>query len=84
MHYSSGLKARMIQRMSGGDLLSANKLSREVGISQNTLSRWLREALEEKNVKRNGHLAQRGSVRPNDFPAAEKFRLVMELATLVL
>ena len=82
MQYSNGLKARMIQRMSGRDPLSANELSREVGISQNTLSRWLREAPEERNVKRNGHVSQRGSMRPDDLPPAEKLRLVMEASTL--
>jgi transposase-like protein/transposase InsO family protein len=82
MQYSSGLKARMIQRMSGRDSLSANKLSEEVGISQNTLSRWMREAPEEKKVKRNGHLAERSSMRPEDVPPAEKLRLVMEASTL--
>lgn len=79
MQYSSGLKARMIERMSGRDPLSANKLSGEVGISQNTLSRWLRGASEVKNVKGNGHVAQS---RPDDLPPAEKFRLVMEASTL--
>lgn len=82
MQYSSGLKARMIQRMSGRDSLSANKLSEEVGISQNTLSRWLREAPEEKKVKRNGHLAERSPMRPEAVPPAEKLRLVMEASTL--
>jgi len=82
MQYSSGLKARMIQRMSGRDSLSANKLSEEVGISQNTPSRWLREAPEEKKVKRNGHLAERSPMRPEAVPPAEKLRLVMEASTL--
>lgn len=82
MKYSGGLKARMIRRMSGRDPLSANKLSREVGISQNTLSRWLREAPGEKNVERNGHRTQGDSVRPDDLPATEKLRLVMEASTL--
>ncbi len=82
MQYSSGLKARMIQRMSGRDSLSANKLSEEVGISQSTLSCWLRDAPEEKSVKRNGHVSQRGSMRPDDLPPAEKLRLVLEASTL--
>jgi len=82
MHYSSGLKARMIQRMSGRDSLSANKLSEEVGISQNTLSRWLREASGEKKVKKNGYVVPSVPMRPDDLPATEKLRIVMEASTL--
>ena len=82
MQYSSGLKARMIQRMSGRDPLSANKLSEEVGISQNTLSRWLREASGEKKVKKNGYVVPSAPMRPDDLPATEKLRLVMEASTL--
>ena len=37
MQYSSGLKARMIQRMSGWDPLSANKLSRGAAPSLDSL-----------------------------------------------
>lgn len=82
MRYSSGLKARMIQRMSGPDSISATMLAKEVGISQNTLSRWLREAVEGKTVKRNGHAVEERAVRPQDLPPTEKLRLVMEASTL--
>jgi transposase len=34
----------MIERMTGKDASSARQLARETGISQETLSRWLREA----------------------------------------
>ena len=33
-------------------------------------------------MKKNGHVVQRGSVRPDDLPPVEKFRLVMEAARL--
>jgi len=82
LKYSNGLKARLIQRMSGPNPISANRLAQEVGVSQNTLSRWLREASQEKNVKRNGHVAPQRPARPDDLPPAEKFRLVMEAAAL--
>jgi transposase-like protein len=72
----------MIQRMSGPDSISATTLAKEVGISQNTLSRWLREAGEGKTVKRNGHAVQERAVRPQDLPPTEKLRLVMEASTL--
>jgi len=41
--YTQGFKARMIQRMAGPDGITAHALSREVGVAQPTLSRWLRE-----------------------------------------
>ena len=42
MTYTEGFKARMIQRMTGPEALSAWALSREVGAAESTLSRWLR------------------------------------------
>jgi transposase-like protein len=77
----------MIARMAGPERVSATKLAEEVGVSQNTLSRWLREAREEEKrgngVQRTAH-AKRGSrsMGPEDLPAAEKLRLVMEAAKL--
>jgi transposase-like protein len=83
LKYSSGLKARMIQRMSGPDSISATMLAKEVGISQNTLSRWLREAGKGKRlVKRNGHPVKERAMRPDDLPPIEKLRLVMEASLL--
>jgi transposase-like protein len=72
----------MIQRMSGPDSISATRLAKEVGISQSTLSQWLREAGEGKRVKRNRQPLQEGAVRPDDLPPTEKLRLVMEASTL--
>lgn len=80
--YSKGFKARMIQRMSGPDSISATRLAKEVGVSQNTLSRWLRELGEGKRMKRNGHVTEERPVRPEDLPPIEKLRLVMEASTL--
>ena len=82
MQYTNGFKARMIQRMSGQERISATQLSKEVEVSQNTLSRWLREAREEKAVKRNGNVVRQLPVRPDDLPPTEKLRLVMEASTL--
>lgn len=41
--YTQGFKARMIERMAGPERISATALSRETGVAQPTLSRWLRE-----------------------------------------
>ena len=42
--FSLPYKQKMIERLSGRDAVSARKLARETGISQETLSRWLHEA----------------------------------------
>ena len=44
MRYGQGFKARMVQRMAGPRGVSANSLAEEMGVSQATLSRWLRTA----------------------------------------
>ena len=42
--YSPAFKARVVQRLVGPRAISANRLALSVGVSQETLSRWLREA----------------------------------------
>lgn len=44
MQYSDMLKNKMIQKMTGPDAISASALSKEVDVSQATLSKWLRMA----------------------------------------
>lgn len=68
--------------MSGPDPISANLLAQEVGLAQSTLSRWLRDAVVERKVKRNGQALATPPIRPNDLSASEKFRLVVEASDL--
>jgi transposase len=42
--YSMAFKQRMVQRLTGVNATSATKLAREIGVSQQNLSRWLGEA----------------------------------------
>ncbi len=44
VNYTDGFKAQMVRRMTGPTGMSANALSKEVGVSQSQLSRWLRQA----------------------------------------
>ncbi len=44
LRFNDQFRARAVQRMVGPGAVSANRLSAEVGVSQETLSRWLREA----------------------------------------
>lgn len=83
LEYSEGFKARMVQRLTGPDRTSASKLARELGLSQPTLSGWLRDAAnEEKREKKMRENPQTKPGRPNDLPPAEKLRLVMEASAL--
>jgi transposase len=77
--YTEGFKARMIQRMAGPEGISAYALARQVGASQNSLSRWLREAptvafmSKKKPAKHN---------RPRRRTAEEKLQVVLKAASL--
>ena len=81
--YATGFKVRMVQRMAGREGISATALAKEVGVSQNTLSRWLREAsvagptmasMKKKPSSRKS--SSRGRT------AAEKFQIVLKAAAL--
>lgn len=81
--YTVGFKTRMVQRMAGRERISATALAKEVGVSQNTLSRWLREAsvtgptmasMKKKPSSRKS--SSRGRT------AAEKFAIVLKAAGL--
>ena len=48
--YSDEFKANCVKLIVDG-VKSANKLSKEVGVPQTTLSRWVREALDEDGGK---------------------------------
>ena len=45
MEYSTRFKERMVGRLVGPTAVSAIALSREIGVSQTTLSRWLRDSV---------------------------------------
>lgn len=82
MVYSQGLRARLVQRLSGPRAVSATALSRETGISQQTLSRWLREASTLASMGTRDSDVQ-GSQRPQQpLSAQDKLRIVMAAARL--
>ncbi|MGH7439223.1 MAG: IS3 family transposase [Polyangiaceae bacterium] len=75
MNYTNAFKAKMVQRLSSPDAISAIGLSQEVGVSQSQLSRWLRAArtVEPMTRKRTEPPAQVGGSRS----AEDKVRIVM-------
>jgi transposase len=86
MQYSQALKARMVRRMAGPQGMSATALSREAGIAQPTLSKWLREAGRMRSMKPEKPVQPAsGSAkpkRPQDRTALEKLEAVVEAARL--
>jgi transposase-like protein len=75
----------MVERMTGPAAVSANALSREVGIGQPTLSRWLREVGTLAGVSRKQSEpkppGQSATARaPAQWSAEEKVRVVMAAA----
>jgi transposase-like protein len=79
------MKTRMLKRLTGPDAMSATALSKETGIAQGTLSRWLRRAGTVGGVstkKRKRTRASSPSRRAQDWTAKEKLAVVMEAETV--
>jgi transposase len=86
MTYTQGLKSNMVRKMACPNGISASALSREVGIPQQSLSRWLREAniVDEPGncLIFQGSEKTMSPKRPQDFSAEEKLRIVIEAETI--
>lgn len=83
--YSDGFRARMVERMTGPKGRSASALAQEVGITQPTLSRWLREATTVRTVSKKKPKTKRSQPegrRPAEWAAEEKVRVVMASAAV--
>jgi transposase len=89
MQYSDMFKNTMIQKMTGPDAISATALSKEVDVSQATLSKWLRMAgFDPSYVFPNNTYEYKNMAkitkpkRPNDWSAEDKLKVVMEASSL--
>lgn len=80
--YTPGFRARMVQRMAGPEAISATALSKEVGVAQATLSRWLLDASNLKSMSKNNRSKDAGDARPQRWSFEEKLRVVHEAASL--
>ena len=89
MRYSESFKEKMVEKMVGPNGRSALAVSQEVGISQPTLSRWLKQAdtvkivasrSKKKRQQRGGSSAT--PKRPQAWTPAQKLQAVMEAAAL--
>jgi len=82
MKHSEGFKARMVQRMSGPERITATALSGEVGLAQPTLSRWLREAPMVEVMTRKKKATKAKASRGSRRTAEDKLRIVLAASAL--
>lgn len=81
--YSDVFRSRMVERMVGPGAVSANALALEVGVSQNSLSRWLREARSLQGMSETSKGSRTGRERSRrKWSGAEKLHIVMEASAL--
>ena len=79
--YSAAIKARLVQRLVGPQAVSATALAHEVGVSQESLSRWLRAARSVGEMPPSKQPPQQH--RPKrQWTGAEKLRVLTEAAGL--
>lgn len=76
MTYSQAFKTKMVRKMIGPEALSANALAEQTGISQPTLSRWLRESGKVASMKNDKPR------RPQDRSPEEQLEAVLAAAAL--
>lgn len=78
--YTQGFRTRMIERLTGPNPISACALAKEVGLTQQTLSRWLREAPTLAPMSKK---IERGSGKgPKKWSGVEKLQIVLEAASI--
>lgn len=68
--YSAAFKARVVQRLMGPRAVSANQLAATMGVSQESLSRWLRQARSVEGMTPP-------KKRTPTWTGAEKLRVVL-------
>jgi transposase len=73
--YSHAFKQKMIERLTGKDAVSALHLSRETGVRQQNLSRWLQEA-------RSLPLVRSGDTKARKWTVEEKARILAAASAL--
>ncbi len=83
MEYSEAFKARMVQKMLGPNGKSAGALAAEVGMSQPTLSRWLREAGSVSSMSRKKKRKKsKARQESKQWTQLEKLRVIYEASSL--
>ena len=73
--FSVAFKQKMVQRLTGKDAVSAMQLSRETGVRQQSLSRWLQDARSLPRVNPE-------AANPRRWSVEQKARVIAEAAAL--
>jgi len=86
-NYTPAFKSKILQKMMGPNARSASVVAAETGLSQPTLSRWLRLAktgASEMKVKSksSAETSVAKPVRPADWKAEDRLRIVVEASKL--
>ncbi len=76
-NYSDKFKEEMVSKLTTPGTMSAGSLALEVGVTQSTLSRWVREY-----VNMNGKGVNMKDKRPKDWAAEEKLEAALEMEKL--
>lgn len=90
MPYSDAFKRKMVQKMTGPNAVSATALSKQVDVSQTSLSTWLRNAsFDSANNFFNPSTDDADDPRmvmtkkrPEDWSSEEKLKAVLEAASI--
>jgi transposase-like protein len=81
--YSENFKRKMIQRMSGPSGRSANSLAKEIGVPNQTLSRWMQQAAKiPPMAKKDDHETPKFEPVGKTRSPEDKMRLVLEASRL--
>jgi hypothetical protein len=70
MEYTDRFRARMLRRMLGRKVITATAMAEETGLSQPTLSRWLRETASVQAMSTRDRPPSRGA--PPPAPAGKR------------
>jgi len=73
--YSLAFKQKMVQRLTGKNAVSALQLSRETGVQQQSLSRWLRDARSLPLMASKEHVVRKWTVEQKARVLAEASKL---------
>jgi transposase len=82
--YSIASKQKMVERLTGKSALSALQLSRETGVRQQNLSRWLQEARSLPLVATDKNIVHTWTVEQKALVLSEASRLSGEQLTAYL
>lgn len=72
----------MVRRMAGPERVSATALSKKVGVSQASLSRWLSDARTVRAMGGGQSKQEGGAKSPRHWTAEQKLHVVMKAASL--